>query len=85
MVTVEDLSRSSLDEEIEHHEEELERGVSEALGISLLEVQDWYFRDNDSSERRDCDLSSEREHMCWLEEWAEEYRVEHRSYREDTM
>jgi hypothetical protein len=85
LVAVEDLTRSLLDEEIERCVEELEHGVSEALGISLSEVWDRYFRDNDSSEKRDRDLDSECECTCWLEEWAEECQVEHRSYREDAM
>jgi hypothetical protein len=45
LVAVEDLTRSSLDEEIEQRVEELECGVSEALGISLSEVWDRYFQD----------------------------------------
>jgi hypothetical protein len=82
---VEDLTRSSSDAEIERWVDKLERGVSKALEISLLEVWDQYFWDNDSSERRDCDLDSEHERMRWLEEWVEECRVEHQSFQEDTM
>jgi hypothetical protein len=59
LVAVEDLMQSSLDVEVERHMEELELGVSETLGISLLEVQAQYFQDSDLSERRDQDLDSE--------------------------
>jgi hypothetical protein len=38
LVAVEDLTQSSSDVEVEHHMEELKLEVSEALGISLLEV-----------------------------------------------
>jgi hypothetical protein len=76
---------SSLDAEIGRQVDELEYGVGEALGISLSEVQDQYFWDNDSSKRRDRDLDSERKCTHWLEEWAEEHRVEHWSFWEDTM
>jgi hypothetical protein len=62
--------------------EELELGVSEALGISLLEVQAWYFWDSD--EGKDRDLESECEYACWLEEWAHEHQLEYQLYREDT-
>jgi hypothetical protein len=65
--------------------EELALRVSEALGISLLEVHAQYFRGSDSSERMEQELEGEHERQCWLDEWAEEHRVEHWSYREDTM
>jgi hypothetical protein len=31
------------------------------------------------------DLEGERKWQRWLDEWAEEHWVEHRSYREDAM
>jgi hypothetical protein len=31
------------------------------------------------------ELEDEREWQCWLDEWAEEHQVEHRSYWEDAM
>jgi hypothetical protein len=77
LVAMENLTRTSSDEAIEKHIEELELGVSEALGISLSEVQAWYFLGSDGSERRDRDLDDEREHEHWLEEWVEEHQVEH--------
>jgi hypothetical protein len=85
LVAVEDLTQSLSDVEVERRMEELELRVSEALGISLLEVHARYFRDSDSSERRDRDLEGEHERMCWLDEWAEEHQVAHRSYWEDAM
>jgi hypothetical protein len=65
--------------------EELELGVSEALGISLSEVQAWYFPGSDLSERMEQELEGEHERQRWLDDWAEERRVEHQSYWEDTM
>jgi hypothetical protein len=82
---VEDLMQLSSDIDVERCIEELELRVSKALGISLSEVQAQYFRYSDSSERRDRDLDSENEWMCWLEEWVEERQVAHHSYQEDTM
>jgi hypothetical protein len=38
--------------------------VSEALGVSLLEVQAQYFRDHDESERIHRDLDSEYKQEC---------------------
>jgi hypothetical protein len=58
---MEDLTQSSLDVEVEHHMEELELGVSEALGISLSEVHAQYFRGNDSSKRIEQKLEDEHE------------------------
>jgi hypothetical protein len=60
-----DLTRISSDEGVERRMEELELGVSEALGISLLEVQDRYFQD--SGDEEDRDLESEHEHVRWLD------------------
>jgi hypothetical protein len=71
----------SSDEEIGERMEELELGVSEALGISLSEVQAQYFRDSDESEVQDLDGQRERER--WQEGWAEEHRLKFQSYRED--
>jgi hypothetical protein len=51
----------SSDEGVERRMEELELGVSEALGISLSEVRDRYFRDSGNEEDRD--LESERERV----------------------
>jgi hypothetical protein len=82
LVAVEDLTWTSSDEEIGRHLEKLELRVSEALGISLLEVHTLYFRDHDESNSKDLDGKCERKH--WLEEWAEENQVEHPSYQEDT-
>jgi hypothetical protein len=83
LVVVEDLTRTSSvsDEVMEKRMDESELGVSEALGISLSEVQARYFRDSDTSEKRDRDLDSECECLHWLEEWVEECRV---AYQEDT-
>jgi hypothetical protein len=55
--------------------------VSEALGISLLAVQAWYFWD--SNEGYDRDLESERKCAHWVAEWARENQVELQIYRED--
>jgi hypothetical protein len=84
LVAVEDLTQSPSDVEVEHMEE-LELTVSEALGISLSEVHDWYFRGSDLSKRMEQVLEGEREWQRWLDEWAEERRVKHWSYWEDTM
>jgi hypothetical protein len=65
--------------------EELKLEVSEALGISLLEVHAQYFRDSDLSEHMERDLEGEWERQWWLDEWAEEHWVEHQSYWEDVM
>jgi hypothetical protein len=60
-VAATDLTRtSSDDEEVGQLMEELELGVSKALGISLLEVHAQYFRDRDEGERRE----SSSEHEC---------------------
>jgi hypothetical protein len=58
--------------------DELELGVSKALGISPLEVRDQYFRD--SGESQDQDLEGKREHKCWLEKWARKHQLEYQSY-----
>jgi hypothetical protein len=71
LVAVEDLTRTLSDEVIERRLEDLELKVSEALGISLSEVQALYFRDHDEGESRD--LDSERERERWSEEWVEEH------------
>jgi hypothetical protein len=83
LVAVEDLTRSSSEVELEHHMEELELAVSEALGISLSEVHAQYFQDTDSSEHMEQVLDDERKRQRWLAEWAEEQRVEHWTHRED--
>jgi hypothetical protein len=80
LIPIADLTRMSSDEE---QMEELELGVSEALGISLSEVQAWYFQDSDQSRAQD--LESECEYEHWLDEWVEECRLQLQSYREDTM
>jgi hypothetical protein len=51
IVAVAELTRlSSGDEEVGRLMEDLELGVSEALGISLSEVRAHYFRDSDEGE-----------------------------------
>jgi hypothetical protein len=61
-VAVTDLTWSlSGDEEVGQLMEDLELGVSEALGISLSEVHAHYFQDSDEGEDRD--LDSEHEHQ----------------------
>jgi hypothetical protein len=80
-VAIADLTRTSSDEEMGKQMEDLELGVSEALGISLLEVQARYFWDSDESMAWDLDGKCEHEH--WLEEWAEEHQLEYQSYQED--
>jgi hypothetical protein len=84
LVVVKDLTRTSSSEEIEKQMGELELGVSEALGISLLEVRDWYFQDSGNDEDWDWDLGGEREREWWLEEWVRERQLEYLSYWEDT-
>jgi hypothetical protein len=50
VVGVEELTRSlSEDAKVVRLTQELKLGVGEALGLSLLEVQAWYFRDTDKS------------------------------------
>jgi hypothetical protein len=68
-----DLTQLSSDEEIGRWLDELELGVSEALGISLSEIQAWYFQDSDESKTRDRDLESEHKCQCGLEEWVQEH------------
>jgi hypothetical protein len=80
LVAVEELTQTSSDEEMGRWMEELELGVSEALGISLSEVRARYFLDSDKSENRDRYLASECECERWLEEWAQECRLGNQSY-----
>jgi hypothetical protein len=71
VVAIVELTRSSSgDEEVGRLIEDLELGVSEALGISLSEVHAHYFWDSDEGEERD--LDSECEHQ-----------LEYQSYQED--
>jgi hypothetical protein len=82
LVAATDLTMmSSDDKEVGQLMEESELGVSEALGISLSEVQVQYFRDSDKGE--EMDLESERECECWLAKWAHERQLEYQLYRED--
>jgi hypothetical protein len=53
-VAVVELPRlSSGDEEVGHLMKDLELGVSEVLGISLLDVCAWYFQDSDEDGNQD--------------------------------
>jgi hypothetical protein len=47
IVAITDLARSLSDKEVGNLMEDLELGVSKALGISLLEVHAQYFQDSD--------------------------------------
>jgi hypothetical protein len=82
-VLLEDLFRTALDDE-----SLLPAAIGEALGISVAEVLDWYYRvDNDSStlERRVTEaisrLRMEEEGEAWLREMA----VELPYHRDDTF
>jgi hypothetical protein len=50
IVRVEELTRSSSEEGVDHLMGDLELGVSDALGMSLSEVYAWYFRDSDEGD-----------------------------------
>jgi hypothetical protein len=64
LVTIEELTGSPLsDTEVDRNMAELECGVSEALGISLSEVQAQYFQGNISSQDSDSMLQDKQDHL----------------------
>jgi hypothetical protein len=89
------LSSSSEDAEVGRLMEELELGVSEALGMSLLEVCAWYFRDSSKGEDSKVgrDLVEERNYGNVIVNHIRsgQYRtkdidgVPYTSYRDDTF
>jgi hypothetical protein len=63
VIAVEELTRSSSEDEgVGLLMEDLELGVSEALGISLSEVHAWYFRDSDKSDESQVNQDLVEEH-----------------------
>jgi hypothetical protein len=42
-------------------------------------------KETDGCPLTDRDLDSECERECWLEEWAQECRLEYQSYQEDAV